>query len=209
MGDEVDKVKRAAAATISKLTEEKSVLTEQLRVMQRAVSESQRVAAEASEEVEKLRGELESEKKATSAVEERAGDKLAALERAAKAEREKAAAVELSHHTAQAAAAQAAAGREKALQEEVAAVRSELAVEKERVSELQRSVEHLTRAGEEARELWARLKQALLVRACLVGALFCPWGLSRKLPAPVSLAPPLPPRRRRRCVTHRWAQSRP
>ena len=209
MADEVEKVKRAAAATISKLTEEKAVLTEQLRVMQRAVSESQRVAAEASEEVERLRSELELEKKATSGVEERAGDKLAALERAVKAEREKAASAELAANATLAAAAQAAAAREKALQEEAAAVRSELATEKERVAELQRSVEHLTRAGDEARELWARLKQALLVRACLVGALFCSWGLSGQLPVPVSLAPPLPPRRRRRCVTRRWAQSRP
>ena len=192
MADEVDKVKRAAAATISKLTEEKAVLTEQLRVMQRAVSESQRVAAEASEAADELRHSLELEKQATSGVEQRAADKLAALERAVKQERETAAALELANNAAMATAAAAAAAREKALQEEAAAVRSDLAVEKERVAELQRSVEHLARAGEEAKELWARLKQALLVRAAWVGGLVLFLGPVPSRPQAPSHSPPVP-----------------
>ncbi len=161
---EIEKVKRAAAATISKLTDEQKRTSEQLRVLQRAVSESQRVAAEATEKLETLRGELETEKKVSVHAEERVADKLQALERQAKLEREKAAAAELAHNAALAAAAAAAAASEQKLREELAAAKADAAAEKERVSELQRTVEHLTKAGEEAKELWARLKQALLVR---------------------------------------------
>jgi len=218
MADEVEKVKRAAAATISKLTDEKAQLTEQLRALQRAVSESQRVAAEAAELADKLRGELAAEKQVSSSVESRGADKMAALERAAKAEKEKAAAAELAHHTALAAAAQAAAAQERRLQEEVAAVRQQLAQEQERVAELQRSVEHLTRAGEEAKELWARLKQALLVRTRTRSALprlrlrwtLCLGGNPQHRACRPRRVPLTPSRthatRLRRCGTRRWAQ---
>jgi chromosome segregation ATPase len=220
MADEVEKVKRAAAATISKLTDEKAQLTEQLRALQRAVSESQRVAAEAAEQADKLRGELAAEKQVSSSVESRGADKMAALERAAKAEKEKAAAAELAHHTALVAAAQAAAAQERRLQEEVAAVRQQLAQEQERVAELQRSVEHLTRAGEEAKELWARLKQALLVRTHTRSALPRRGCGGQVDPLSVGTSPaqdracrprraPLTPSRTqttrlRRCGTRRW-----
>jgi len=160
---EVEKLKHAAALTISKLTAEKATVTEQLRMLQRAVSESQRVAAEATEKLDALKVELQAEKAVSEGAEERASEKLKALERSAKVERERAATEELQHHAQLAASAAAAAVTELQLRQELAVAHSEARAEKEAKAELQRTVEHLTRAGEEAKELWARLKQALLV----------------------------------------------
>ena len=141
----------AAARTITKLNESLRVKDEQLRVLQRAASESQRIAAEASEAADKLRSELEAEKKVTSSAEAGVTEKLAMLELKIKLEKEKAAGAELAHQAAVASAAK-----------ELAASKAEVAAERERCAQLQTAVEQLTRAGEEATELWARLKEALL-----------------------------------------------
>ena len=116
-------------------------------------------------ELEKVRAELDTAAAVTGDAEARVSVKLDAAARELKAEREKAAAVELAHNAALVAAASAANALAKDLRAALAAAQAEAARDKERVVELQKSVEHLTRAGEEAKELWTRLKEALMARA--------------------------------------------
>jgi chromosome segregation ATPase len=139
-----------------------------LRALQRAVSESQRVAAERAEELEKVRAELEAASSVTSDAEARVVAKLDAAARELKAEREKAASVELVHNAAVAAATANANAQVEEMRVALAAAQAEAAKDRERAAELQKSVEHLSRAGEEAKELWERLKEALNVRGARV-----------------------------------------
>jgi hypothetical protein len=181
----------SAAARIKALTEEKTRTAAQLLALQRAVSEAQRVGAERSEALEHLREELAAASSVTDDAESRVAAKLDAAARELKAEREKAAAVDLAHNAAVAAAVAAAGATERELRAALAGSAAEAAKERERVAELQRSVEHLTRAGEEAKELWARLKEALLVRHA---ALHCCHATPRRCPAsPAALIARMPP----------------
>jgi DNA repair exonuclease SbcCD ATPase subunit len=133
-----------ASSLISKLNKANEEKDERLRALQRAAAESQRGAAEATASAQHLQTELDAVKEA-----------YAVLELKLKLESEKLAAAVQAH---QAAAARAS--------EELAGARKEAIVERERVAELKTQVADLTRAEEEARELWARLKEALLVRCC-------------------------------------------
>ena len=137
-------------------------LEARLLAMQRAASESQRLAAEAQEALELTRKELAA---ATAGdAESRAAAAAEAAAAALAAEKERFVSAEKAHAAALAAARAEAATAVAPLKAAAAAAQAEAVREHERCAELQRSVEHLTRAGEEAKELWARLKEALLVR---------------------------------------------
>ena len=139
-------------------------LEARLLAMQRAASESQRLAAEAQEALDTARRDLAAATGGAGEVETKALARAAAAEKELAAEKERAAAAEKAHAEALAAARAEAASATAPLRAAAAASAAEAARERERCAELQRSVEHLTRAGEEAKELWARLKEALLVR---------------------------------------------
>jgi chromosome segregation ATPase len=141
------------------------VLEARLLALQRAASESQRLAAEAQEALEATRRELAAASGSATEVETRALARADAAAKELAAEKGRSAAAEKAHAAALAAARAEGADAAAPLRAAVAASAADLARERERCAELQRSVEHLTKAGEEAKELWARLKEALLVRA--------------------------------------------
>ena len=176
MGDAIAALE-AAKAVRDELTQAHAkikTLEARLLAMQRAASESQRLAAEAQEALELTRKELAA---ATAGeAETRAAARAEAAAQEVAAEKERFAAAEKAHAVALAAARAESSTAVAPLKAAAAAAAAEAARERERCAELQRSVEPLTRAGEEAKELWARLKEALLVRPARCAGAATPEG---------------------------------